>query len=107
MSCTDRQQPIDRGKRGFKIQFQSVARQVRHGNHQQTVLFAEPDEIGHARHCPIIIDDLADHARGIHGRETGKINGRLCLPAPFKDAARTRAQWKNVSRPPEIFRKSE
>ena len=43
----------------------------------------------------------------IHGREIGKINGRLCLPAPFKDAARTRAQWKNVSRPPEIFRKSE
>ena len=71
------------------------------------MLPAEPNEVGHARHFPIVVDDLADHSGGIHSGEAGQINGRLRLTPAFEDAARARAQRENMSWPPEIFRKSE
>src|SRR5437764_1181437 len=55
---------IDRPKRSIELRFQPVSRQVRDGDHYEAMSLAEPDEIRHAGHSPVVVDDLADHAGG-------------------------------------------
>src|SRR6266516_4270166 len=55
---------IDRPKRSIELRFQPVSRQVSHGDHHKAVRFAEADQVRHAGHGPVVVDDLADHAGG-------------------------------------------
>src|SRR5207244_10572580 len=66
----------DRGKRSLGLRFSPIPRQVRDGDHHQAVRLAEPDEIRDASHGAVIVDDLANHARGVQAREMGEIDGR-------------------------------
>src|SRR6266702_7044980 len=56
---------IDCPKRSIELRFQPVSRQVRDGDHHEAVYFAESDEIRDTSHGPVVVDDLADHARGV------------------------------------------
>src|SRR3954447_17554081 len=55
---------IDRPGRSIELRFQPVSRQVRDGDHHEAMSFAEPDQVRHAGHGPVVVDDLADHAGG-------------------------------------------
>src|ERR1700719_680716 len=55
---------IDCPKRSIELRFQPVSRQVRNSDHHEAVCFAEPYQVRHAGHGPVVVDDLADHAGG-------------------------------------------
>src|SRR6266446_4359650 len=90
---------IDRPKRSIELRFQPVSRQVRDGGHHEPVCFAEPDQVRHAGHGPVVVDDLADHARGVQAREAGEIDGRLGLSAPLEHAAGAGTEREDVAWP--------
>src|SRR5438270_10925056 len=89
---------IDRPKRSIELRFQPVSRQVRDGDHHETVFFAEPDQVRHAGHGPVVVDDLADHAGWVQAREAGEIDGRLGLSTTLQHATGAGAQREDVSR---------
>src|SRR5207253_10325111 len=48
---------INRPERFIELRFQPVSRQVRDGDHPEAVRFAEPDQVRHAGHGPVVVDD--------------------------------------------------
>src|SRR6266576_4995585 len=60
---------IDRPERSIELRFKPVARQVRDRDHHEAVRFAKPDQVRHAGHGPVVVDDLADHARRVQARQ--------------------------------------
>src|SRR5437762_858373 len=60
---------VDLQGRPLEFRFQPVSRQVRDGDHHEAVRFAKPDQVRHAGHGPVVVDNLADHARGVQTRE--------------------------------------
>src|SRR6266436_8460564 len=61
---------IDRPKRCIELRFQPVSRQVRDGDYHEAVCLAEPDQVRHAGHGPVVVDDFADDAGGKEPRKT-------------------------------------
>src|SRR4051794_6072779 len=51
---------------GFGVfRFQSESHEICDRDHEQVMLPAEDDQIRHAGHSAIVVDDLADHTRGV------------------------------------------
>ena len=73
-------------------------------DHQQVVLFAEPDEIRHPGHGPVVLDDLAQHAGRVAPGHAGQVDGRLGVAGPLQHAALGVAQRKDVAGPGQIAR---
>src|SRR5438874_10530990 len=90
----------------FALDPQPVPRQVGDGDHHEAVCLAEPNQVRNAGHGAVVVDDLADHARGAQAGQAGQIDGRLGLPPPLQDAAGAGAEWEDVSRPGEVVRRS-
>ena len=59
---------------------------------------AELDEVGHARHRPVGLHDLADHAGRAHAGEPGEVDRGLGLAGALEHAAGARAQREDVAR---------
>src|SRR5205807_6099998 len=68
---------IDRPERSIELRFQPVSRQVCDGGHHEAVRFAEPDQVRHAGHGAVVVDDLADHDGGVKAGDAGEIDGCL------------------------------
>src|SRR5437868_10883367 len=94
---TWRKEPIESLKRSFVIQFEPVPRQISDRDHHEVVPLAEPDEIRHARHGAIVVDNLADHAGGVEAGEMGQVDRRLRLPPALQDAARASPKRENMA----------
>src|SRR5262245_31896665 len=99
--------PCSKGARGtrcsaIKIQVESVPRQIRDADHYEIVSLAKPDQVGHAGHRAILIDDLADHAGGIESGESRQIDRSFRLATPFQHTAGTSAKRKDMSGPRQI-----
>src|SRR6266513_2008475 len=103
-SGAHRDESFERFKRRSVIQIHSVTRQFRNRDHQQLVLLAEADEVRHARHRAIIIDDLADHTGGIKSRKTRHVHRSFRLAAALQDAAGPGAKRENMARSREVVR---
>ena len=75
----------------------AVLDQVGDGAQLEAVLGAELHEIGHARHRPVGLHDLADHARRAHAGEPREIDRGLGLAGALEHAAGARAQREDVT----------
>jgi hypothetical protein len=82
-----REGPVNRLKRFNVFGFQTISCQIRDGDHDEAVRLAKANEVGHARHSSIVVDDLADDPSRAETREPGKIDRSLRLAAPLKNAA--------------------
>ncbi len=60
----------------------TVADQAGHRDHEHSVLFAEFDQIGHARHGAVFIHDFADHAAGFEAGETREVDSGFLSALP-------------------------
>ncbi len=81
-----------------------VADQAGDRNHQHSVLFAEFQELRHARHGAVFIHDFADDAAGFQAGQAREVDGGLGLPRPDENSAFPRAQGENVTGTGEIAR---
>jgi len=66
-------------------------------NHAQPVALAEFLKLRHARHGPVVVHDLADHAAGPQSGQPRQIDYRFGLPGANQHAALARAQRKNMT----------
>src|ERR1700716_2674742 len=65
----------------------SVRDDLLHRDDLDLVLFGEPFKVGHARHGPIRLHQLGDHAGGIQPGQDGKVYGALRLTRAGQHAA--------------------
>ena len=79
-----------------------VLDQVGDGDELEVVALAEPDQIGHARHRPVVVHDLADDARGCQPRQPGEIDRGLGLARTLEDTSVSRAEREDVARVDEV-----
>src|SRR5258708_1872430 len=63
--------------RSLRIACQSVPRQVFNGDHFEFVHLAKLHKVRHSCHGAIVVENLADNARGVQFCEARKINRRL------------------------------
>src|ERR1041385_7996524 len=68
------------------------------------MLPAELDEIRHARHRAIVVDNLADHPRRSQARQTREIDHRFRLAPALQNAPGAGAKRKYVTRSSKVFR---
>jgi hypothetical protein len=66
---------------------QAVADEVCNGDALQAVLSSKLEELRGARHGAVVIHNLAQHARGLAGRQAAQIHRRLGVPRPPQHAA--------------------
>jgi len=86
------------------LRLAAVLDQVGDRDHPQPVLLAVRHEVGHARHRPVLVHDLADDAGRNEPGEPGEVDRRLGLAGPDEHAAVPRAQRKDVARLDEVVR---
>ncbi len=65
----------------------AVGDQVRDRDHLQPVALAVGRQVGHARHRPVVVHDLADHAGRDQPGEPGEVDAGLGLPDALQHAA--------------------
>ena len=82
----------------------AVLDQVGDRDQPETVALAELDEVGHARHRPVLAHDLADDARRVQPREARKVDGSLGLAGPPQDATAPGTERKDVAGLDEVGR---
>ena len=68
------------------------------------VALAVRDQVGHARHRPVLVHDLADDAGRVEAREPREVDRGLGLARALEDAAGARAQREDVARLDEVVR---
>ena len=76
----------------------AVLDQVSDGDHLEAVPFAVADEVGHPRHRPVLVHDLADDAGGGQPGEAGEVDRSLRLPGALQHASGAGAERKDVTR---------
>ena len=81
-----------------------VGDQIGDRDHLQAVPLAVRDEVGNARHRPVLVHDLADHAGRIEPGEPREVDGRLGLTGPLEDAAGLGLEREHVPRLDQITR---
>ena len=79
-----------------------VLDQVGDGDQLQPVPLAVRDQVGDARHRPVLVHDLADDARRDQPREAREVDRRLGLAGAQQHAAVTRAQREDMAGLDEI-----
>ncbi len=82
----------------------AVLHELGDGDHQQPVLLAELDQVGHPGHGAVVVDDLAQHAGGVHAGEAGQVDRRLGVAGTLEHAALGVAQREDVTRAGEVDR---
>src|SRR5215472_13434034 len=83
---------------------QTVANQIRHRDHKETMTRAEFLELRDARHGPVVVHDFADHTARPQSREASHVDDGLRLSRAHQDATVARAQGKYVPGPRQILR---
>ena len=81
-----------------------VLDQVGDRDQLDVVALAELDQVGHARHRPVLVHHLADDSGGDQPGEPGEVDGRLGLAGSLEHAAGAGAERKDVARVDEIVR---
>ena len=64
---------------------------------------AVADEVLDARHRPVVVHDLADHAGGVQAGEAGQVDGGLGVAGPLEHAPLPVAQGEDVAGADEIL----
>ena len=82
----------------------AVLDEVGDGDELQAVSLAVADEIGDARHRPVVVHDLADDAAGLEAGEPGEIDGRFGLAGALEDAAGAGAERLDMAALDEVVR---
>jgi hypothetical protein len=86
------------------ILLQAVGDEVPDGADLEAVQLREGDEIVHPRHRPILLHDLADHARGIEAGQAGDVDRRLGMAGADQHPAILRYQWEDVAGGDDVLR---
>ena len=73
-------------------------------DHQEPVLLAELDQVRDPRHRPVVVHDLAEHAGGVHARQTGQVHRRLGVAGALEHATLGVAQREDVAGPCQVAR---
>ena len=81
-----------------------VLDQVGDRDHLQPVRGAVLDQVGHASHRPVVLHDLADHARRDQAGEPREVDRRLGLARALEHAAGAGAQGEDMTRLNEVAR---
>ena len=81
-----------------------IGDQVGDRDHLQVVLRAVVDQVGHARHRPVLVHHLADHPGRDQAGEPGEVDRRLGLTGALQDAAVLRLQREDVARLDQVPR---
>ena len=81
----------------------AVLDEVGDGDHAQLVQLAVGDQVGHPRHRPVLVHDLADDPGRVEAREPGEIDGGLGLADALQHPARAGAEREDVARLDEVF----
>ena len=81
-----------------------VGDQIGDGDHLQAVALAVRDQVGHPRHRPVVVHDLADHAGGREAREPREVDRRLGLAGALEHAAGLGLQREDVAGLDEVAR---
>ncbi len=74
-----------------------VLDEIGDGDQLDVVALAELDEVGDARHRPVLLHHLADDARGIEAREPCEVDGGFRLARAQEHAAFAGAQREDVA----------
>ena len=88
----------------ISLMLHAISDELRHGEHLQSVLFAELNQVGHPRHGAVFAHDFADNScwhKPCHPRE---IDGSLGLAGAHQHSTFARPQRKDVSRTRQIRR---
>ena len=72
----------------------------------QAVLLAELHQLRQARHCAVVVQDLAEHAGRLQPGHARKIDRRFGVPGAPQHAAILRAQGKDVTWLHKVVRRS-
>ncbi len=75
----------------------AIANQLRYRQQLQAVDLAEFDQIGHARHGPVVAHDFADNAGGHQSRHSGQVYRRFSLSGAHQHSAFARPQREDVA----------
>ena len=84
------------------FRFPPVRHDVRDGADLQSVFLLEFQQIIQTRHAPVVLRDLADHARGRQSRKTRQIRGAFRVASPLQYASGPRRYGEDVTRDPEV-----
>ena len=82
----------------------AVLDEVGDGDELQAVPLAVADEIGDARHRPVVVHDLADDAARLEAGEPCEVDGRLGLAGALENAAGPGAERLDVPALDEVLR---
>ena len=82
----------------------AVANEIGDGEQFQIVLFAEFDELRHARHGAILAHDFADDAGGSETGDASEVDARFGLACANEDAAVACAKREDMTRTREVLR---
>ena len=86
------------------LRLPAVLDQVLDGDHLDPVLLAVGNQVGNARHRPVLAHDLADHSRRIETGEPGEVDGGLGLARTLEHSAAPGAKREDVARLDEVVR---
>ena len=81
-----------------------VLDQVLDRDHLDPVPLAVRDQVGHARHRPVLVHDLADDAGGVQARQAREVDRRLGLAGALQHAAGAGAEREDVAGLDEVVR---
>lgn len=93
--------PFDHGLHELLV-LASILDQVRDGADLEVVLGSEDLELGHPRHGPVVVHDLADDADRGAARQLGEIHDPLGLTAAHEHPAFPCPEGEDVPRPRKV-----
>ena len=80
----------------------AIGDQVGDGADLQPVQLGEGDQVGHPRHRPVVLDDLADHPGRDQAGHAADVDGRLGVAGADQDSAVARDQREDVARRDDV-----
>ena len=80
----------------------AIRDQVGNRHQFQVELVREASELRQPRHRPVVIEDLAEHARGVEPRKAAQIHGGFGMSGPLQHAALLRLEREDVPRPGQV-----
>jgi hypothetical protein len=74
--------------------------------HQQTAFASKSLELGASRHCPVVVDDLSQHADWCKPGKPAQVDRTFGVTSTLEHAAGSCAQREDVPRPTQLVGKS-
>src|ERR1700679_1559837 len=85
------------------LSLKSMANQLRHCKHLETVRAAKLDEVWHSRHGTVVLHDIADDASRLQAGHQGQVHRGFCLTCSHKDTTLSCPKWEYMSRARKVL----